>query len=74
MSIITIPREFIKEKELVLIPRRELEELLKLSKKAAGTIELNSMQKKALKSTRQNKKKGNFLTLNEFKAKLGLTN
>lgn len=74
MSIITIPREFIKEKELVLIPRRELEELLKLSKKVAGEIKLTPMQKKALESARQNKRKGNVLTLNEFKIKLGLTN
>jgi len=74
MTIITIPKELIKEKELVIIPRRELEELLRLAEKNAPEVDLTPTQKKILLNARKNKKSGNFLTLNELKNKLGIAN
>lgn len=74
MNIITIPKELIEEGELVLIPRKELEELIKLSKKLDKGIALTRLQKKALNIARKNKKLGKFLTFDEFKSQLGITN
>lgn len=74
MNIITIPKELTMEGELVLIPRKELEELIKLSKKLNSGVELTNLQRKALYSARKDKKIGNYLTLDEFKNKLGITN
>lgn len=74
MDIITIPKELIKEGELVLIPRKQLEELIKMSKKTSGEIELTPIQKKALSLARSNKKLGKFLNLDELKYKLGVVN
>lgn len=73
MNLITIPEELIKEKELVLIPRRELEKLLKLVQKNLGEVRLTALQKKLLDQARKNRKLGNFLTLNELRSKLGIT-
>lgn len=74
MNIITIPKELIKEGELVLIPRKQLEELIKMSKKTSEEIELTSLQKKALSLARSNKKLGKFLNFDELKNKLGIAN
>lgn len=74
MTIIRLPHEFIKEKELVIIPRREFEELLRMAKKNVPEIEMTPLQKKILLTARKNKKAGNFLTFNELKRKLGITN
>mgnify|MGYP001601961682 CR=1 FL=1 len=73
MNFITIPKEFIKEKELVLIPRRELEKLVRLAKKGFGEVTMTAGQKKSLQKARKNRLAGNFLTLNETEAKLGIT-
>ncbi len=74
MNIITIPKELINEGELVLMPRKQLEELIKMSQTANEGIELTSMQKKALLIARNNKNVGKFLNFNELKDKLGITN
>lgn len=74
MTIITLPHEFSKEKELVIIPRRELEELLLMAKKNLREVEMTPFQKKILLKARINKKSGKLLTLDELREKLETAN
>lgn len=72
MTSITIPKELIKEKELVLIPRKEYEALLKLKKISEFTPTIS--QKKSLKNGEYNLKTGKTISYNELAKKLGFTN
>jgi len=74
MNIISIPKELIDQGDLVLIPRKQLEELIRMSERAVKEVHLNVDQKKALILARSNKKVGKFLSFDEFRYKLGLTN
>ena len=71
MSTIAIPKTITKGEELVIIPRREYEGLLELKK--VYEFQPSVTQKRVLLQARKNRKKGNFLTLNELKARLGFT-
>ncbi len=73
MPTITIPKEMTQKGDLIIIPRKEYEEFLELKKTIAVFIPTIS-DKKALARARKNKKKGNLLTFNELKSKLGITN
>ena len=69
MSIITISKKITKGKELVVVPREEYERLL-----AARTIlefTPTAAEKRDLERARRNRAKGNYLTLDELKRKLG---
>jgi len=72
MGTITIPRKITKGEELVVIPRKDYEELLEL--KRIPEFQPTAVQKKALIRARKNRKSGDFLTLNELKKKLGFAN
>ncbi len=72
MVTITIPKKITKGEELIIIPRKEYEKLLELKK--IPEFQPTPAQKKALKRARQNRGRGNFLTFNELKQKLGFTN
>ena len=76
MTTITIPKTLIKEKELVLIPRREYEEFSRWQKttKPFKSFKPTLAQKKALSKARKNFANGKFLTIDELKRKLGFTN
>ena len=69
MAIITIPKKITKGEDLVVLPREEYEELLELRK--IHEFQPTPAQKKVLIKARENRKKGNFLTFNELKNKLG---
>lgn len=69
MATVTIPKKITKGEELVIIPRKDYEKLLELKK--IPEFRPTIVQKKALIKARRNKKKGNFLTFNELKNKLG---
>ncbi|PIQ07419.1 MAG: hypothetical protein COW72_00420, partial [Candidatus Nealsonbacteria bacterium CG18_big_fil_WC_8_21_14_2_50_37_10] len=68
----TIPKKITKGEELVIIPRKDYEKLLEFKK--IPEFRPTIVQKKALIEARRNRKKSNFLTFNELKAKLGFTN
>lgn len=72
MPIAVIPKKFTQKDDLVIIPRKEYEEFLKL--RSRKEIKLTSAQKQALVRARKNLTLGKFLTLNELKQKLGFTN
>lgn len=65
MITLTIPRKITRGEELVVIPRKDYEELLELKK--IPEFQPTPFQKKALIKARKNRKNGNFLTFNELK-------
>ena len=71
-TLTTISRKITKGDELMVIPRREYDELQEL--KRIREFMPTSAQKKALEQGKKNRARGNFLTINELGYKLGITN
>ncbi len=63
MNTITIPKNLIREKELVLIPRREYEELLVL--KSKKKLKINKNLEEALEDVKNGRLIGPFTSLKE---------
>lgn len=63
MTTLTIPKEYMREKELVLIPRSEYDELvcLRKSNEDEGEIELSPAGRKALERMRKNREQGKLI-------------
>ena len=74
MNVITIPQKIAQKGDLVLLPRKEYEELLSFRLKNVNEVELTPIQRKALLRARKNLSRGKFLTIHELKAKLGNKN
>lgn len=74
MNAITIPKNLIRNDDLVIIPRREYEEFLSYKLKIPKEVTITPFQKKIINKARQRIAKGKFFTLNEFKSKLGIKN
>lgn len=68
MSVVNIPSNVTGGEELVVIPKKEYDALSQLRK--IYEFAPTSVQKRALKIARSNRKKGNVLTFNELKRKL----
>ena len=69
VAIVTIPKELSRE-ELVLIPRKQYEELLDL-KKIITLIKPTPSEKKAIKEAREELRKGEYLTIRQLQHELG---
>ena len=74
MNTITIPQKLAKKGDLVVIPRKEYEELLHFHSKIVKEVPMTLRQRQALLRARKNLAQGNFLTLHELKRKLGIKN
>ncbi len=74
MSVITIPKELIKNDDLVIISRKEYGEFLDFRIKKMEELKMTPVQKRALSRARKNLAEGKSLTLNELKQKLGIKN
>lgn len=77
MTTITIPKELdIKNKELIAIPRNIYKDFLTWQKitNSAKTFIPTAKDKKILKEAREEYKKGDYLTIDELKRKLGFKN
>lgn len=77
MTTITIPKELnIKNKNLIAIPSNIYEDFLVWQKntKSIKTFKPTSKEKKIIQKAREDYKKGNYLTIDEFKHKLGIKN
>ena len=80
MTTITIPKTLIKEKELVLIPRKEYDKLLQLKDfektyiHKRREIKITPHQKSIFKKAERRIASGEFYTINELKSKLGIKN
>ena len=74
MNPITIPKEITKRGDLIIIPRKEYEELLKWQRFLRTFKEFipTPNQIKELKEARQEYKKGKYISIDEFKQKLGI--
>lgn len=71
MTTLTIPKEYMREKELVLIPRSEYDELVSLRKNNEEEIELSPAGRKALDRMRKNRQLGKMMSIHDLKRKLG---
>jgi len=72
MATITIPKKLAQKGDLVVIPRREYESLVRLRKMKEFSPTL--AQKRALLRAEANLKKGKTLLIDELSRKLGFTN
>jgi len=70
MRAITIPRTLSKEGDLVVIPRKEYEQLLQL--KRIREFQLTAKQKEALKRADLNLKRGKTLSYDAVAKSLGI--
>ncbi|PIR44559.1 MAG: hypothetical protein COV10_04285 [Candidatus Vogelbacteria bacterium CG10_big_fil_rev_8_21_14_0_10_51_16] len=71
MTTLTIPKELMRKKELVLVPRDEYEWLVSYQASFPAEIELSPAGRKALIRARKNIKSGKTLSVHELKQKLG---
>ena len=76
MATITIPKNLIKNDDLVVIPRKEYEEFYqwKETGKKFKTFTPTAAQKRDLKKAREDYKQKKYITLDEFKRRLGIKN
>ena len=74
MAIITIPKKLINKGDLVIVPRKEYEELLDFRLKKIQEVELTPIQKRALVQAKKNLSKDKFLTIYDLKQKMGIAN
>ncbi len=76
MATITIPKNLIKDDDLVIIPRKEYEEFSqwKNATKSFKTFTPTVAQKRDLKRAREDYKQKKYLTIDEFKRKLAIKN
>ena len=72
MTTITIPKNLIKNNDLVIIPRKEYETLIKF--KTFKEFTPSSSQRRSLLAAERNLKKGTTLSYNDLIKKLGFTN
>ena len=68
-AVITIPKELTKKGELVLIPRADYEELLRI-KKIIPLVKPSPSEKRAIKEARRELREGKYLTLKQFQHEL----
>ena len=71
MTPITIPKKLAQKGDLVVVPRREYETLLK--RRILREFTLTAVQRKSLKRAMRNLRAGKTLSYDEFVRKLGLT-
>jgi len=72
MPTITIPKKFVQQGDLIIVPRREYEALIGLRK--AVEFAPTAPQRKALAKAEQNLKAGKTLSYHELVRKLGSAN
>jgi len=67
---IAIPKELSKNEDLMVIPRSDYEEFLRL-KEIIPLVESTLSERKAIKEAKKEIKQGKYLTLNQLKNELG---
>lgn len=72
MNTVTIPQKLAKKDDLVVVPRKEYEDLLELKK--YKEFNPTPTQKRALLRAENNLRQGKTLSYNELVKKLGFTN
>ena len=72
MATLTIPKNLLREEDLVVIPKSEYKSLLQIRTKKIEEVKMTSITKKALMSARKNLSKNKFLNIGELRHKLGI--
>lgn len=72
MVTLTIPKKVTQGTELVVIPKEDYDRLLQM--RVIPEFRPTAKEKRDLARARRNRARGNFLTLDELKRKLGFTN
>ena len=70
MTTLTIPKNLIKNEDLVVLSRSTYENIMLYFPGNFKEISLNANQKQKMKKARQNLSKGKFLTIHELRNKL----
>jgi len=71
MATITIPKKLTKGEELVVIPRKDYEEFLRL-RKVIPLVKLTPSQKRDLEQSRKEFSRGEYITLKQLENELGI--
>jgi len=71
MTLITIPKKLAQKGDLIVVPRREYEDLLK--RKVRREFALTAAQRRSLRRALKNLRAGKTLSYDEFVRKLGFT-
>lgn len=76
MNTITIPKKLAGQGDLIIIPRKEYEELVgwKEMMKTFKTFTPTAAEKTSLKKARRDHKGGKYISFNELKRRLGTEN
>lgn len=74
MATVTIPKELVKNKELIAVPRHLYDEFIDWQEKikSARTFKPTLKEKKALARARKNYSEGKYITLAQLKHELGI--
>ena len=67
-TVVTVPSstKLKEEKELVLIPKREYETLLRMKSRAVPEIAISAATKRAIRKSEKELRAGQFITLSEL--------
>ena len=71
-KIVTIPKELAKQGDLVVIPRKEYEGLVR-RQKIVPVMKMNAAQKRDLEEARKEYARGEYVTLEQLEGELGIT-
>ena len=71
METITIPKNLIKNDDLVILTRKTYENLLK-TKKIIPLVKLTSSEKESIKLARKEISRGEYVTLRELEHEMGI--
>ena len=71
MNVITIPRRFARKDDLVVIPRREYESLLKQKVAVLPVVKLTQSEKRAFAQSERELARGEYVTLEQLEHDLG---
>lgn len=72
MSVITIPKQLVRNDDLVVIPKKEYEELLGWKNRSFKTVKPTKADLKIMARGRNEVARGDYVTLEELKKELGL--
>ncbi|MBI2639808.1 MAG: hypothetical protein HYW90_02860 [Candidatus Sungbacteria bacterium] len=73
MAIITIPKKLARKDDLVVIPRKEYEILLRRRPKVISVVKLSEKEARAIEKSDKELVHGAYVTLEDFENELGRT-
>lgn len=73
MTIITIPKKLAQKDDLVVLPRKEYESLVRHQPRVIATARLTSADKRAIARSRKELARGEYVTIDELVHELGGT-